>query len=64
MGKEKENLEQLDRLAQKFIIGHAPLTTEQKDILFKIRQVETQCNVLECRKKRLERILTVLYSRL
>jgi len=62
--EEKDKIEQLDRLAQKFIIGHVPLTHEQKNILKDIRYLETQIQVLETRKKRMERVLTVLYGRL
>jgi len=59
-----EQIEELDRLAQKFIIGHVPLTDEQREILLNIRELETRLHAMDVQRKRIERILTVLYNRL
>jgi hypothetical protein len=62
--EKKDKIEELDGLAQKFIIGYNPLTHEQKNILKDIRYLEAQIQVLEKTKKRMERVLAVLYGRL
>ena len=57
-------LEELESLAQDFIMDYAPLTGEQREIIRKLRLVEDGLKHLRLRIKRLEQVHTGLYLQL
>lgn len=57
-------LKELETLAEEFIIGYVPLTPKQKRIKRNIDQLEAEWKRIMDRQKRIERVLTVLYSKL
>jgi hypothetical protein len=58
------SLEELDRLAEKFIVGHKSLSNYQKDILLKIEEMKKQERILENRKKRIQNLIIAMYNKL
>jgi hypothetical protein len=62
--KMKSQIEELEDLARRFIIGYAPLTEAQRGFLIDIRQLEEQREHHKRILDRYDRIIEVLYQKL
>ena len=61
MNKE---LEELDKLASKFIIGHKKLSANQREILTRIDKLKKEEVFLEQRILRIKNLILIMYSKL
>ncbi len=59
-----KELEELERLAKEFIIGHEPLTTRQKEIFENIEAMESQLLISKRKVARIERVIDALHKAL
>ena len=61
---KNKDLEELEYLAEQFIIGTSPLTTEQQEIIENIRAMEIQLAITEKKARRIVRVIDALHKHL
>lgn len=57
-------IEELDKLAKRFIIGHKGMSQSMIDILKRIESLKKQERILENRKVRIGRLILAMYGKL
>ena len=57
----RKQIDELEYLAEQFIIGHTPLTEEQKETLENIRAMESQLQITKIKVIRIEKVIDALY---
>jgi len=62
--KHKSQIEELEEIARRFIIGYAPLTEKQQGILIDIRQMEEKREGCKRLLDRYDRVIEILYQKL
>ena len=61
---ERQRIDELEYLAQEFIIGTKPMTDEQKETLANIRAMESQLQITKTKVIRIEKVIDALYRKL
>jgi len=59
-----EEIQELDELASKFIIGHKRLSKRQKYILDRIEKLKLETKILENKKNRIDNLIKIMYKKL